>query len=317
MTATGISSTGTASRVGASLRVVSGPHIGARIDLPIGETLIGRASDCISLLRDDDALSRYHARLMRDSAEGAWVEDLRSKNGTLINQTSVSTPTLARPRDLITLGRSTLELVVEQDENSHDQSHRASPRPRAVGVAPELAQSRFANTGDFQAPPDASWHPSPVAPPRRRDSLLAHDSSGRSNVVGAVRNIKDRHEGHHSICNFVVERYDDNGDRLQPMPVELRARKVSGALNDGDWVQVPGSWKQGKTKVVKRVWDITTDTDVGQKRLSMLVVALLILLAALLLVIVLPFFVGSGGGGSVNSSANSISRPISPPYAIR
>ena len=52
------------------------------IALSPGENLIGRAADSV-LWVDDSAVSRRHARIVID-ASGAVLEDLGSKNGTLI-----------------------------------------------------------------------------------------------------------------------------------------------------------------------------------------------------------------------------------------
>jgi hypothetical protein len=89
------------------------------------------------------------------------------------------------------------------------------------------------------------------------------------------------------IWDFRLERFDAEGNRLAPMPVELRARKILGNINESDWVQVPGKWKRGHTRVVKRVRDLTTDTAVGAPRhvilwLLLLAVALAVAIAAVI-----------------------------------
>ena len=47
------------------------------------ETMLGRQADCDVLLTEGHA-SRRHAKLMLE-ADGAWLEDLGSANGTFIN----------------------------------------------------------------------------------------------------------------------------------------------------------------------------------------------------------------------------------------
>ena len=95
----------------ASLRIVSGAHPDAIIDLPLGETMIGRSEGCVPLLRTDQSLSRRHAKLTHDPSGAVTVEDLGSLNGTQLNGSPVtsSTPIAAAT---LTVGGSTLRLQV-------------------------------------------------------------------------------------------------------------------------------------------------------------------------------------------------------------
>lgn len=100
----------------ASLCIASGPHQGATIDLPPGETMIGRSEECAPLLHTDQSLSRRHAKLTHDPPGVVTVEDLRSLNGTQLNGSPVTSPTLMRPSDTLTVGESTLRLQVSAPE---------------------------------------------------------------------------------------------------------------------------------------------------------------------------------------------------------
>jgi len=66
----------------ACLEVLSGPEAGASYQLDT-QTLIGRHSAC-DLVLPAAAISRWHCRIVRD-AEGYYVEDLGSLNGTFVN----------------------------------------------------------------------------------------------------------------------------------------------------------------------------------------------------------------------------------------
>ena len=59
------------------------------------------------------------------------------------------------------------------------------------------------------------------------------------------------------ILTFRLERFDNDGNRLQPIPIEMRGRSFEGALADGDWVEVSGGWRDGTLRA-KRVQDLTT-----------------------------------------------------------
>ena len=91
------------------LRIVAGPDTGKVFDLPdSGSVMIGRANDSTLVLTDDYASTR-HARLV--SRDGDWyVEDLGSTNGTYLDRTKVTSPTLIPPGVPIRIGKTVLEL---------------------------------------------------------------------------------------------------------------------------------------------------------------------------------------------------------------
>jgi serine phosphatase RsbU (regulator of sigma subunit) len=73
----------------------------ADFELAKPEIVIGRDASCDVAL-DDTIISRRHARLYRDDGGMYWIQDLRSKNGTILNQSAVTAP--ARVRDLDRIG---------------------------------------------------------------------------------------------------------------------------------------------------------------------------------------------------------------------
>jgi DNA-binding winged helix-turn-helix (wHTH) protein len=73
-----------------------------RINLVSGTNLIGRDSDSRMWL-DYSTVSRRHAQIVVSDA-GALLEDLGSKNGTRVGDTSVTRPTLLHDRDRIGFG---------------------------------------------------------------------------------------------------------------------------------------------------------------------------------------------------------------------
>src|SRR5688500_19435969 len=73
------------------------------IPLPAAEVEIGRASGCDLRLGGDPSVSRRHAKITID-AEGPWVEDLGSHNGTLVNGQKIGGATRVRHGGRITVG---------------------------------------------------------------------------------------------------------------------------------------------------------------------------------------------------------------------
>ena len=74
----------------------------------LDELTVGRAPGChISI--DDRFVSNLHARIFwRDNA--CFVEDLGSTNGSFLNETKVTNPSLVRQGDLVRFGNVVMEL---------------------------------------------------------------------------------------------------------------------------------------------------------------------------------------------------------------
>lgn len=93
---------------GSKLIVTEGPLAGTVVPLTGAQVTIGRAPDSTLVIEDDYASSR-HARIY--SSEGTWlVEDLGSTNGTWIDRSRITTPTVLPIGVPLRIGRTTLTL---------------------------------------------------------------------------------------------------------------------------------------------------------------------------------------------------------------
>jgi len=96
------------SAVARKLAVVEGELAGAVIPLGTSPITVGRAADSTLVLKDDFSSSR-HARFF--PSDGQWiVEDLGSTNGTWIDRTRITGPTVLRVGAKVRVGRTTLQL---------------------------------------------------------------------------------------------------------------------------------------------------------------------------------------------------------------
>lgn len=95
-------------KAGPSLVVTEGPLAQTVIPLGTAQVTLGRAPDS-TLVIDDDYASSRHARLY-PSDEGWIVEDLGSTNGTWIDRTRITSPTVLPPGVPLRIGRTTLQL---------------------------------------------------------------------------------------------------------------------------------------------------------------------------------------------------------------
>lgn len=91
---------------GTRLVVTEGPLTGTEIPLEGAQITLGRAPDSTIVIDDDYASSR-HARIYE--SEGTWIaEDLGSTNGTWIDRTRLTTPTVLPVGAPLRVGRTTL-----------------------------------------------------------------------------------------------------------------------------------------------------------------------------------------------------------------
>ena len=77
------------------------------------EIMIGRDPSC-DIILDDEAVSARHARLTYHHNQW-WLEDLSSTNGTALNQTRLSTPTVIISGDEISCGKINLRVALPAD----------------------------------------------------------------------------------------------------------------------------------------------------------------------------------------------------------
>jgi DNA-binding winged helix-turn-helix (wHTH) protein len=93
-----------------------------------GDNLVGRADDC-RLRIESSTVSRHHARLRVRGAE-VWVEDLGSKNGTVVEGHKIEAPTPLRGGERILVGAIELRFAAYSPLATTDSlSLRGKPAP--------------------------------------------------------------------------------------------------------------------------------------------------------------------------------------------
>ena len=94
-------------------------------------------------------------------------------------------------------------------------------------------------------------------------------------IEGEVRGLRERTERtHHSVTNepidqqvwiFQLERRQE-GQRLSPVPVEMRGYTISGVLSEGHIVRLEETtWREGQTIRTDHVYNVTLNTPVVAK----------------------------------------------------
>lgn len=113
------------------------------IGLPEGRFYVGRSREC-QLFLDDPLVSRRHAVLFMDG-DRVVLEDLGSRNGTLVNGARIEGPVSLVPGDRVSIGARVLELA-------HGERNRERRQTQAQGFP----------SGAYERPPATMRPPSPV-----------------------------------------------------------------------------------------------------------------------------------------------------------
>ena len=96
-------------QVQAVLRPLLPPEEASELFYPLTPvTSIGRATSSTIVLQDD-FVSNEHA-LLTLRGQQWWLEDLNSRNGTLLNDAPLAEATVVSPGDIITIGSTQLKL---------------------------------------------------------------------------------------------------------------------------------------------------------------------------------------------------------------
>ncbi|HET7014209.1 MAG TPA: FHA domain-containing protein [Streptosporangiaceae bacterium] len=243
------------------------------LELDKARLTVGRApANDVQL--DDGTVSSQHAAI-EWQPNGWTIRDLGSSNGTHVNGQRIDQPRSLNPGDTVRLGHT--ELVFKIAGTAF------------LPGAPALA-SGYLDATDEWTPPGSPARPAPApapGPPRRvadqpppavpippyggqggspgrqapaNDPLGARRNGGFAQVRGVARNVQRQLTEQTRVLTFRVERYDPSGNRLAPVGVELRQYR-SGGLNDGEEVEVVGSWKRGTLRAQK-VINLTTQAEV-------------------------------------------------------
>jgi pSer/pThr/pTyr-binding forkhead associated (FHA) protein len=85
----------------AFLELVRGSSPGARYELDGDEAVLGRSADC-EIPIETPAVSRRHAAVIR-SGDDYFIEDLKSRNGTILNERQITDRTKLNDGDRLVI----------------------------------------------------------------------------------------------------------------------------------------------------------------------------------------------------------------------
>jgi serine phosphatase RsbU (regulator of sigma subunit) len=158
-----------------------------RIPLEGDSLSLGRAHSNDLSFPEDASLSRRHVRLLCDE-RGWWVEDLGSKNGTLLNDARITSKQLLGHGDRIVAGQLTIT-VVDSDADSQDGVVFVPEEgPEIHPQATVMTSLEGLLSGEVTSPFAGAQRPEPAAGARR----LEFDSPEIQVLIRAGRLLADK-----------------------------------------------------------------------------------------------------------------------------
>jgi hypothetical protein len=106
-------------------------------------------------------------------------------------------------------------------------------------------------------PPGPGYRPpAMMAVPKRRTPFKSVKAAGVARSVN-MRSETFGQGASRQVLTFRLEQYDDNGNRMTPLPVEMRVLSLMGQLSEGEQVMVRGRWRHGVIRV-RRIHNLST-----------------------------------------------------------
>ncbi len=116
-----------------ALLIQNGEMMGKTLLLDRPMIVIGRGIEC-NVVINDVSISRQHAQFSRQ-ASGDYVQDLKSRNGTLVNNEPLLAPRLLQTGDRICLGTITLEYTAAKHARVTPLPHVVTPQSFAHSMS--------------------------------------------------------------------------------------------------------------------------------------------------------------------------------------
>src|SRR5438034_9286777 len=114
------------------LKILQGSKAGKEQSIPTPQCLIGRGDEC-HLRPQSEAISRKHCVIITSENE-VIVRDLKSRNGTFVNDEKVTDEAVLLNGDILRVGPLQFEMIVEQ-------SVAKSKRPKVADIKEAVART--------------------------------------------------------------------------------------------------------------------------------------------------------------------------------
>jgi type III secretion system YscD/HrpQ family protein len=109
------------------IKVITGPNAGAEFYMHKGKTyVIGKDPELCDIIFQDLSVSRQHARLNVDDHDMVYIEDLGSRNGTLVGGKMITDRHLLNSQDQVSLGTTSF-LIIDRQQSRETLISEAPP----------------------------------------------------------------------------------------------------------------------------------------------------------------------------------------------
>lgn len=132
------------------IKVVSGPNSGAEFHMQPGASyVIGKDPAICDVVFQDLSVSKQHAKISLDEASNVYIEDLGSRNGTLVNGAPISNKHQLSSQDMISLGTTTFLAIDREQSHITIVSTPAVTSPQKVAAEEEKEVQEVRNWRDM------------------------------------------------------------------------------------------------------------------------------------------------------------------------
>lgn len=140
------------------LKVIAGPNNGAEFSMHSASSyVIGTDPTSCDIVFHDNSVSRQHARVTLASDDGMSIEDLKSRNQTLVDGEAIKTKTKLLPNAVVTIGTTSFTIYDREGE----MQTIISPLMPAIVKVLQKEEPKIATT---PASPSISSEQAPVMP---------------------------------------------------------------------------------------------------------------------------------------------------------
>ena len=213
------------------LKVISGAKKDAKIAIRKAEFLIGRSQDC-NLCVGSSAVSRKHCRITRQDNRVA-VEDLGSRNGTLVNGEKISAEAELQSGDEIAVGPLKFLITISKGIKSEK-------KPAVKTVAEAAKRTVDVSLDDFAEDDISRWLiGSGKSPAVSETKTLVMDETNATQLAEAIRE-EARHQAENESSESSEP--DDSAESLEEQAVDSESSKKK---NPG---KLPSRPKESETK---------------------------------------------------------------------
>lgn len=251
----------------ADFLIRTGSSTGRKLSLPARELIVGR-DDKADIRLNSSLVSRRHCRILpgtilRPGVETVIVEDLKSQNGTFVNEVPISAPTTLEPGDRLRIGAMIFELAGADSTGS-----------RASTTDSVAARTGFARPPATAAPSESDitdWLSLPAGP--KQDQL--EPSSNRYGLDLPGQDLSGKDLSGQDTAEIGVEVLDAVRKSLEAKSssslrddAEISSVTTAPASDDspqlvpsapsGEAVLPPNEWTLQAARIIQQYWKNTT-----------------------------------------------------------